>query len=75
MGDQPDARPLHTRRSQHRKMKTHTSTPQAGFKPTVPVFEQSKTVQGCIQKFPDWPPEVRAANGRPATRCICITIL
>jgi hypothetical protein len=33
-------------------------------------------VRGCIQKFPDWPPRMRTANGTTlATRCSCIAIL
>jgi hypothetical protein len=32
--------------------------------------------RGCVQKFPDWPPRARTANGKfSATRCSCITIL
>jgi len=23
----------------------------------------NKSIRGCIQKFPDWPPEVLTANG------------
>jgi len=30
-------------------------------------------LRGCIQKFPDWPPGARIANGT-ATRCSCIAI-
>jgi hypothetical protein len=33
-------------------------------------------VRGCIQKFPDWPPAARTANGTALiTRCSCIAIL
>jgi hypothetical protein len=34
------------------------------------------TIRGCIQKFPDWQPGARTANGKlSATRCSCMTIL
>jgi len=32
-------------------------------------------IRGCIQKFPDWPPGARTANGTPVTRGNCIVIL
>jgi hypothetical protein len=32
-------------------------------------------IRRCIQKFPDWPPEMRTANGIAVTRCSCIAIL
>jgi hypothetical protein len=33
--------------------------------------------RGCTQKFPDWPPGAKTANGTElsATRCSCIAIL
>jgi hypothetical protein len=36
-----------------------------------------RQVWGCIQKFPDWPPGARTANGKhlSAKRCSCIAIL
>jgi hypothetical protein len=41
MGDQPAARPLPTQtQNKHRQ----TPMPSVGFEPTVPVFEQAKTV-------------------------------
>jgi hypothetical protein len=27
------------------------------------LFKIISTLQGCIQKFPDWPPGARTANG------------
>jgi hypothetical protein len=34
------------------------------FRETSGRMEQvSNLVRGCIQKFPDWPPEARTANG------------
>jgi hypothetical protein len=43
MGDQPIARPLPAHRTaQTQKKSTQTSTPQVGFEPEIPVFEQSK---------------------------------
>jgi hypothetical protein len=43
MGDQPVTRPLHARRTTHKHNKhTQTSMLQAGFEPTIPVFEQPK---------------------------------
>jgi hypothetical protein len=45
MGDQPVARPLPTRRTtQTQNKRTHTSMPSVGFEPTIPVFEQAKSV-------------------------------
>jgi hypothetical protein len=45
MGDQPVARPLPVHRTaQIQNKRTQTSMPQVGFKPTIPVFEQEKTV-------------------------------
>jgi hypothetical protein len=32
-------------------------------------------IRGCIQKFPDWLPGAKTANGTAATRCNCIAIL
>jgi len=29
----------------------------------VPVFSYSKIIWGCIQKFQDWPPGAKTANG------------
>jgi hypothetical protein len=44
-GDQPVARPLSTRRTTQTQNKcTQTSMPRVGFEPTIPVFEQEKTV-------------------------------
>jgi hypothetical protein len=40
LGDQPDARPLPTPDNTTQKH-THTSMPQAGFEPAIPMFEQS----------------------------------
>jgi len=33
------------RTTQHRKTRTHTSVPRAGFEPTIPVFEWPKAVR------------------------------
>jgi len=44
-GDQPDPTPIPTHgTTQHRKPQTHTSMHLLGFEPTIPVFEQLKTV-------------------------------
>jgi hypothetical protein len=45
MGDQPVARliPAH-RTTQTQNNRTHTSIPQMGFEPTIPVFERAKTI-------------------------------
>jgi hypothetical protein len=44
-GDQPIARPLPTHRTtQTQNKRTQTSMPRVGFEPTIPVFEQEKTV-------------------------------
>jgi hypothetical protein len=44
-GDQPVARKLPTHRTtQTQNKRTQTSMPQVGFQPTIPVFEQAKTV-------------------------------
>jgi hypothetical protein len=44
-GDQPVARPLLTHRtSQTQNKRTQTSMSRVGFEPTIPVFEQGKTV-------------------------------
>jgi hypothetical protein len=32
-------------------------------------------IRGCVQKFPDWPPGARTANGTADTICSCIAIL
>jgi hypothetical protein len=43
-GDQPDAKPLSTRRTtQAHSKRTQTSVPLVGFEPTVSVFERGKT--------------------------------
>jgi hypothetical protein len=45
MGDQPVARPLPTHRTtQTQNKRTQTSMLRVGFEPTIPVFEQAKTV-------------------------------
>jgi hypothetical protein len=45
MGDQPVARQLPAHRTAETQNKrTQTSIPQVGFEPTIPVFEQAKTV-------------------------------
>jgi hypothetical protein len=45
MGDQPVARPMPAHRTAQTQNKhTQTSMPQVGFEPTIPVFEQVKTV-------------------------------
>jgi hypothetical protein len=37
---------------------------------------KNERIRGCIQKFPDWPPTARTANGTAlCTRCGCIGIL
>jgi hypothetical protein len=36
---------LHTGQHKHRTKRTQTSIPQVGFEPTIPVFEQAKTVR------------------------------
>jgi hypothetical protein len=41
----PVARPLPTHRTQTQEKRGPTSMPRVGFKPTIPVFEQAKTVQ------------------------------
>jgi hypothetical protein len=28
------------------------------------ILSKNTNIRGCIQKFPDWPPEARTANGR-----------
>jgi hypothetical protein len=33
------------------------------------------TIGECVQKFPDWSPEARTANGTSVTKCSCIAIL
>jgi hypothetical protein len=44
-GDQPVAKPLPTHRTtQTQNKRTHTSMPQVGFEPTIPVFELTETV-------------------------------
>jgi hypothetical protein len=45
-GNQPGARPLpiQDNTTQHRETQTRISMPPAGFEPTIPVFERSKTV-------------------------------
>jgi hypothetical protein len=48
--DQPVARPLPAHRTtQTHNKRTQTSMPQVGLEPTIPVFEQAKTVHalGC----------------------------
>jgi hypothetical protein len=44
-GDHPDARPLPTQDNTTQKKREHTSMPQAGFKPAIPMFERPKTVR------------------------------
>jgi hypothetical protein len=45
-GDQPVARPLPAHRTVRTQNKrTQTSMPQVGFEPTIPVFEQAKTIR------------------------------
>jgi len=44
MGDQPDARPIPAQNNTNKEKCGHTSMPWVGFKPTIPVFEQPKTV-------------------------------
>jgi hypothetical protein len=44
-GDQPVARPIPAHRAaQTQNKRTHTSMPQVGFEPTIPVFEGAKAV-------------------------------
>jgi hypothetical protein len=44
-GDQSLARPLRTHgTTQTQKKRTQTSIPRVGFEPTIPAFEQAKTV-------------------------------
>jgi hypothetical protein len=43
---------------------------------TAPSVIWHANIRGYIQKFPDWPPAARTANGKLfATRCSCIAIL
>jgi hypothetical protein len=42
-GDRPIARPIPTQESTTEK-RGHTSEPQAGFEPTITVFERSETI-------------------------------
>jgi hypothetical protein len=42
MGDQPVARAHRTAQTQNKR--TQTPMPQAGFEPTIPVYELAKTV-------------------------------
>jgi hypothetical protein len=45
LGNQPVAGPLPTHRTtQTQNQRTQTSMPRVGFEPTIPVFEQAKTV-------------------------------
>jgi hypothetical protein len=45
MGDQPVKRPLPPHSTaQAQNKRTQTSTPQVGFKPTIPLFERAKTL-------------------------------
>jgi hypothetical protein len=45
MSDQPVARPLPANRTtQTQNKRAHTSMPQVGFGPTIPVFEQATIV-------------------------------
>jgi hypothetical protein len=45
MGDEPIARPLPAHSTaQTQNKRTHTFMPQVRFEPTIPVFEQAKTV-------------------------------
>jgi hypothetical protein len=49
MGDQPVARPLPTHKTpQTQNNSTSTSMSGVGFEPTIPVFEQAKTVHGIL---------------------------
>jgi len=42
----------------------------------VKNMQEFYLIRGCNQKFPDWPPGSRTANGElSATRCSCIAIL
>jgi hypothetical protein len=51
-GDQPVARPLSAHRTtQTQNKRTQTSIPQVGFKPTIPVFERTKTVHALDRAF------------------------
>jgi hypothetical protein len=44
-GDQPVAEPLLTHRiTQTQNERTQTSMPLVGFEPTIPAFDQAKTV-------------------------------
>jgi hypothetical protein len=44
-GDEPVSRPLPAHRTtQTQNKRTQTTMPQAGFEPTIPVFERAKTV-------------------------------
>jgi hypothetical protein len=44
-GDQPVANPLPIQRTrQAQNKRTQTSIPRVGFEPTIPVFQQAKTV-------------------------------
>jgi hypothetical protein len=31
-------------------------------------------IRRCIQKFPDWPPEARAANGTALSHCAVVSL-
>jgi hypothetical protein len=45
MGDQPVARPLPTHRTTQTQNKcTQTTMPRVGLEPTMPMFEQAKSV-------------------------------
>jgi hypothetical protein len=60
-GDQPVVRPLPTHRTtQTENKRTQTSMPWVGFEPTIPAFEQAKTVHALDQCFSN-------AGPRPGT--------
>jgi hypothetical protein len=57
MGNQPITRPIPN--AEHRyRINTHTFTPQVGFEPTIPAFEQVKTVHALdhqtLWSTPPW---------------------
>jgi hypothetical protein len=51
-GDQPVARPLPINRTQTQNKPTQIFMPLVGFEPTIPVFEQAKTIH-ALEELPN----------------------
>jgi hypothetical protein len=59
------------RKAQTQNKRTHTSKPQVGFEPTIPVFERAKTVHAVDRSATDRPRQpTLAVNILSADSCV-----